>query len=360
MTLRTVIVGLSWIAADPAAPASDPVLGTAMPFSHASALAAIPEVTVVAGCDIVPAAREKFLANWGSRWPGVKTYGDYREMILAEKPDLVCVVTPDHLHHGVVLTAIEAGTKMIFCEKPLSTSLAEADAMVAATRDAGVTMSVNYTRRWFPNYCEARRIARSGEIGTLSQIVAISGGPRAMLWRNHTHLIDLMNFLADDEPEWVVAELERGFEQYGTAYAGDGGNDPATEPGANFYIAYRNGVRAYVTGVKDTPPGEPTVNLLGPDGRVVIDLLGMRKITFGAGNVRVGGVPIVTEIVEPKATVSGMHAALLDLIASHREGRAPQSPPEVARRTVAITDAILLSQQRGNVPVRLSELTPGR
>ena len=54
MTLRTVIVGLSWIAADPAAPASDPVLGTAMPFSHASALAAIPEVTVVAGVDIVP------------------------------------------------------------------------------------------------------------------------------------------------------------------------------------------------------------------------------------------------------------------------------------------------------------------
>lgn len=359
MTIRTVIVGLSWIAADPAAPASDPVLGTAMPFSHASALAAIAETTVVAGCDIVPAARERFITNWGARWPGVKTYADYREMILTEKPDLVCVVTPDHLHHGVVLVAIEAGAKMIFCEKPLSTSLAEADAMVAATRAAGVTMSVNYTRRWFPNYCEARRIVRDGEIGKLSQIVAISGGPRAMLWRNHTHLIDLMNFLADDEPEWVVAELERGFEGYGTTYAGDGGNDPATEPGANFYIAYRNGVRAYVTGVKDTPPGEPMVTLLGPDGRVVIDLMGMRKVSFGAGDVRVGGVPIVTTAIDPKATVSGMEAAIRDLIAAHAAGRDPQSPPEVARRTVAVTDAILLSQQRGNIPVRLSELAPG-
>ena len=359
MTLRTVIVGLSWIAADPAAPASDPVLGTAMPFSHASALAAIPEVTVVAGVDIVPASREKFLATWGSRWPGVKVYDDFRAAIATEKPDLVCVVTPDHLHKGVVLAALEAGTRIIFCEKPLSISRAEADEMVAAVRAAGATMSVNYTRRWFPNYCEARRIVRSGEIGPLSQIVAISGGPRAMLWRNHTHLIDLMNFLADDEPEWVLAELERGFESYGTVYAGDGGNDPATEPGANFYIAYRNGVRAYVTGVKDTPPGEPTINLLGPDGRVVMDLTGMRKISFGAGNVRIGPVPIVTEVIEPKATVSGMQAAILDLIAAHREGRDPQSPPEVARRTVAITDAILLSQQRGNVPVRLSELAPG-
>ena len=229
----------------------------------------------------------------------------FRAAIATEKPDLVCVVTPDHLHKGVVLAALEAGTRIIFCEKPLSISRAEADEMVAAVRAAGATMSVNYTRRWFPNYCEARRIVRSGEIGPLSQIVAISGGPRAMLWRNHTHLIDLMNFLADDEPEWVLAELERGFESYGTVYAGDGGNDPATEPGANFYIAYRNGVRAYVTGVKDTPPGEPTVNLLGPQGRVVLDLMGMRKISFGAGNVRVGPVPIVTEIIEPKATVSG-------------------------------------------------------
>ena len=39
-------------------------------------------------------------------------------------------------------------------------------------------------------------------------------------------------------------------------------------------------------------------------------------------------------------------------------GGETQSPPETARQTVALTDAILLSQARGNVPVKLSELDP--
>ncbi len=46
VSYRTALIGLSWIAADPAGPASDPVLGTAVPFSHASAMAAIPEIAV--------------------------------------------------------------------------------------------------------------------------------------------------------------------------------------------------------------------------------------------------------------------------------------------------------------------------
>ena len=50
---RVAIVGLSWIAADLPAEASDPTVGTAVPYSHASAIAAIPELDVVAGCDIV-------------------------------------------------------------------------------------------------------------------------------------------------------------------------------------------------------------------------------------------------------------------------------------------------------------------
>jgi predicted dehydrogenase len=358
MTYRTAIVGLSWIGADPAGAPSDPVLGTATPYSHASAMAPIPQIEVVGGCDISEGARTRFTETWGGRWPGAKTYGDYRQMLAETKPDIVSVVTPDHLHKDVVLAAIEHGAKGIFCDKPLSVSLAEADEMVKAVREADVVMAVNYGRRWYPQYAEARRIVRSGEIGRLSQIVTVTGGPRAMLWRNHTHVIDLMNFLADGEPDWVWAELEHGYADYGTVYKGDGGSNPDTEPGANFYIAYKNGVRAYVSGFKDTPPGEPSVTLAGPGGKVVIDMLGIRLITFEAADVRVRPAATKIEIIEPKFTVTGMQAAVLDLIRVMEHGGETQSPPEVARRTVAITDAILLSQARGNVPVHLSELDP--
>ena len=98
----------------------------------------------------------------------------------------------------------------IFCEKPIATTLEDADAIVSAVRAAGVAMNVNYTRRWFPEFVEARRIIRSGEIGRLSQIVIEMGGPRSMLFRNHTHSLDLVNFLADSEPVWVWADFEPG------------------------------------------------------------------------------------------------------------------------------------------------------
>ncbi|HKG25031.1 MAG TPA: Gfo/Idh/MocA family oxidoreductase, partial [Thermomicrobiales bacterium] len=135
---RAAIVGLSWIAADPAGPASHPVLGTATPYSHASAYAATPGVEVVAGCDIKPEARQAFERQWGDQWPGVRTYADYREMLAREQVEILSVVTPDHLHADAVLAGVEAGVRAIFCDKPLATSLADADAMIATVRERGV------------------------------------------------------------------------------------------------------------------------------------------------------------------------------------------------------------------------------
>lgn len=358
VTRRIAIVGLSWIAADDAAPASDPTLGTAMPYSHASAVAALPDLEIVAGCDISEVARTAFVERWGPRYPGLQVYADYREMLAAQQAELVAVVTPDHLHREVVEAAIANGARGIFCEKPIATTLADADAIVAAVRAAGVTMNVNYTRRWYPEYVEARRLVRDGTIGRLSQIVLEMGGPRAMLFRNHTHGIDIVNFLADSMPTWVWGELERGYEDYGTAYAGDGGNDPATEPGANYYIAYENGVRAYLTGAKDTAVTEMSVHLAGSEGRIVIDMSGIRLMRVHNENPRTQpGVPSILPI-SPRWSMAGMQAAIADLVRAMDEGRDPASPPESARATVAVTQAVLLSQARGNVVVHLDELAP--
>ncbi|MEP6637731.1 MAG: Gfo/Idh/MocA family oxidoreductase [Chloroflexota bacterium] len=356
MSRRIALVGLSWISADLPGPASDPMLGTSIPYSHASAVAAIPELDLVAGCDISPTACDTFRERWSGRFPNLKVYDDYGEMLRTERPELVAVVTPDHLHRRVVEAAIEAGARGIFCEKPIATTLEDADAIVAAVRAAGVTMNVNYTRRWFPEFVEARRLVRSGEIGRLSQIVVEMGGPRSMLFRNHTHSLDLISFLADSEPEWVWAELEPGYEDYGLAYAGDGGNDPATEPGGNYYVAFANGVRAYLTGVKGTVGLDTAVTLTGADARVVVDLEGIRIHSVFHEDIRTKpGVTTVRPIV-PRWTRAGMQAGLHDLIDSMDAGRDPASPPESARTTVAVIQAILMSQARGNVPVKLAEL----
>jgi predicted dehydrogenase len=277
-------------------------------------------------------------------------------MLETERPDVVGVATPDHLHEGPVLAAIANGAKGILCEKPLATSLDEADRMVAAAEAAGTIINVNYTRRWLPEWVEARRIVADGEVGRLSQILAQVGGPRAMLFRNHTHVIDLIQYLAGSDPEWVIAELEPGYEEYGLGYAGDGGNDPASEPGANYYVAFENGVRAYVTGMKDTIAAEMLVVLVGPEGRIVVDLEGIRVHGMQNTDVRTtAGVPSVRPVT-PRWTVAGFQAAWLDLLQAMDTGRPVQSPPQSARQTVALTEAILLSQHRGNSLVRLDEL----
>jgi predicted dehydrogenase len=344
-TYRAAIVGLSAIGAGLPEPASDPGLGSAAPNSHAAAMAAIPSVEVVAGCDIAEASRDQFVRDWSERWPGLRVYEDVRELLRRERLDLISVATPDHRHSDIVLAAVEAGVRAILCEKPLATSLREADRMIKAVRQAGVVMSVDYTLRWLPEYVEARRLLREGAIGSLSQVVVDWGGPRAMLWRNHTHALDLICYFVDAEPTWVVAELELGFEDYGTAYRGDGGRDPALEPGANAYLAFRNGVRAYLTGTKRAVPGR-VVHLVGELGRIVIDPEGARLLT------RADEVWTARRL-EPHYTVMGLQAAMLDLVDSLEHDHATSSALESTRLPVAITEAILLSQARGNQPVRV-------
>src|SRR5262245_61754502 len=119
-TYRAAIVGLGpWLAIGLPDPASDAVLGTAPPHSHAAALAAIPAIEVVAGCDIMEARRDAFLGSWAERWPGLRVYDDVAELLRTEALDLLFVATPDDRHADIVVAAVDAGVRAIFCEKPL-------------------------------------------------------------------------------------------------------------------------------------------------------------------------------------------------------------------------------------------------
>ena len=105
--------------------------------------------------------------------------------------------------------------------------------------------------------------------------------------------------------------------------------------------------------MKDTVP-ELRLDLIGPGGRLSLDVEGMRVITVSNDDLRTK--PTVTRIerVSPSWTVAGIEAALRELISSVETGRPPASPPESARQTVAITQAILDSQAAGNRPVRVA------
>ena len=78
--------------------------------------------------------------------------------------DVVDICTPTHLHAEVAIAAARAGRHVI-CEKPMARTLADAEAMLAAARDAGVRLFVAHVVRFFPEYIAARAAVLDGAIG---------------------------------------------------------------------------------------------------------------------------------------------------------------------------------------------------
>lgn len=351
--LRAGIIGLSWIAADRASDASSPELGTAPPYSHASVFAALGGFDVRAVCDISAASRDAFVDRWSATWPDMQAFDDIDRML--EIPlDFVSVVTPDHLHGAMLLRCLAAGVPLIFSEKPFTTDLAEADRVLAAIDERGATVGVNHTWRWRPEMAEARALVAADAFGPLSHVVIEAGGPRAMLYRNLSHFLDLAIHLAGADPEWVSAELEAGTGDYGLVYAGDGGRDPALDPGATATIGFANGVTAFVSGLKAAVP-DVAVQIVCRDGRITVDPLGARTVSVPrTGDGTPGGVsgPIIQPL-KPRFTLSGMQAAVADLVESHRRGIEPASSARSARRTVAVIDAILRSHAADSIRVKV-------
>jgi UDP-N-acetylglucosamine 3-dehydrogenase len=88
----------------------------------------------------------------------------WQELVTDPRVEAVDVCAPNHLHAEVAIAAARAG-KHVLVEKPMALSLAEADAMTAAARDAGVVLMVAHNLRLNPLYREVKRLVDAGAIG---------------------------------------------------------------------------------------------------------------------------------------------------------------------------------------------------
>jgi predicted dehydrogenase len=92
-------------------------------------------------------------------------YTDYK-LMLEEGLDVVVVATPNHLHHPMVMEALEAGANVL-CEKPLALNVAQARSMVARAEQPGRKHSVAFTWRFLPAAAYTKEIIASGFLGQL-------------------------------------------------------------------------------------------------------------------------------------------------------------------------------------------------
>ena len=108
-----------------------------------------------------------------------KQYNDFRELLATEKPEIVIVATPDHWHPLICIAAVQAGAH-VYVEKPISHTINEGKAMVAAARKTGKVVQVGTHRRVSPHNISGRDFIRSGKAGKIGMVrtfVHYGGGP---------------------------------------------------------------------------------------------------------------------------------------------------------------------------------------
>jgi predicted dehydrogenase len=109
---------------------------------------------------------EESVKAFAEQW-GYESYEtDWRKLIARDDIDAVDICTPNDSHAEIAIAAAAAG-KMILCEKPLSRTLAEGEAMVAAIQKAGVKSTVWYNYRRLPAVSLAKQIIESGKLGRI-------------------------------------------------------------------------------------------------------------------------------------------------------------------------------------------------
>ena len=165
-----------------------------------------------------------------------RCYADYRDMAVreAQRPDgidAVVIVTPNHLHFPVAQAFMEQGIHVI-CDKPMTTRLDHADALLQLAERSGLLFMVTHTYSGYPLVRHARELVRSGELGEirvvqveyaqdwLAEPLELSGhkqaewradperaGPAGALGDIGTHAFHLAQFVTGLQVSQLAAEL---------------------------------------------------------------------------------------------------------------------------------------------------------
>lgn len=184
--------------------------------NHVLAYADDPNCRLVGVCDHDADRARAIGEEFGVRW--TTSVADLIELGVSA----VSVATPDHAHVAAVEQLLAAG-KHVFVEKPLATSVADAERLAVAAADAGVVAMVDFQNRWNPPFVVMKETITKGEFGTprvgyvrLSDSIRVAkdwlswAGQSGPEWFLLSHSLDLVCWLLQDRPVSVYAIGTRG------------------------------------------------------------------------------------------------------------------------------------------------------
>ncbi len=287
-----------------------------------------------------------------SAYPGTRSVTDYRKLLEIPELDVIHVATPDFLHKEPVLAALKAG-KHVLVEKPMATTIEDAEEIVKVSQDTGCFVMVNYTHRWAAPYAETERLIRTGAIGGPVMVYArkddkIWAATEMMSWTAKTssasylstHDIDLVLWWLDTDIESVYA---LGVKDVLAARGID------TEDAIQALVRFKNGAIGTFESCWILPNTMPTttdsfIEVIGQKGSIHVDRIheGL-KVSTNDGYA----FPKLSMSLEIDGRIhGGVALALAHIVESVKTGTKPKSTAENGLRIVKVSNAIQLSIKR--------------
>ena len=132
---------------------------------------ALPYGDIVAICDVDRHVREQARASFGST---AKIFENYQDLLAKKEIDVVLIGTPDHWHAKMLIEACRAG-KDVYCEKPLTLTVAEGQRICEVVRETGRIVQVGTWQRSDARFRRAVEMVHAGRIGTLRRMIVVMG-----------------------------------------------------------------------------------------------------------------------------------------------------------------------------------------
>jgi predicted dehydrogenase len=192
---------------------------------HARVLRGLTNVSLVAVAE--GDATRRTLAE---RVLGARSFASAQELIDARAVDAVVVCLPTPNHADAAVAAFDAGLH-VYLEKPIATTMEDAERVVSAWRRAGTIGMVGLNFRFSPIYAALRTLVQGGGLGrTVSVRSVLTSSPRALpAWKSHrasgggalldlaTHHLDLLPYIFDEQVIMVGASVRSVLTEHDTA-----------------------------------------------------------------------------------------------------------------------------------------------
>jgi predicted dehydrogenase len=315
--------------------------------SHAQALRNLGG-NLTAMCDVSEEARGKIGTEF--------SVGTTNRFAAAEKlfeklgpVDLVLIATTADSHARLVQLAAAAGAKSILCEKPLATSVADCDAMIAACAASGTRLAVNHQMRFMDQYRLVKEEFATGALGRLASMTVVGGCMGLAM--NGSHYIEAFNYLTGARPREVTAWFT------GAPFANPRGPAFFDQAGEVRVVA-DSGQRFNLMIGHDQGHGM-TATYAGAYGHVFVDeLQGEMIVTSRRPEHREQpptryGMPWDRRTVKfPQADNAGTTQSVIAALASGQN----YPSGEDARRVIAVLAACYASHENGHRPVAVDAL----